>query len=127
MEPALTLGYIVFLDERGYRLFQFKQQLDGLSSPFDNWGTFGLVSTFRGNGRPDELLRARLLLPPSPRTTLLGVDRRTCSIGILVQYGDQSREAVYRDLPFRPILHVVHDDLKGGLRCLLVGDSTPEN
>ena len=35
-EPTLMLGYIVVLDERGDELFQLKQQLYSLSSPFDH-------------------------------------------------------------------------------------------
>jgi len=74
----------------------------------------------------DVLLRARLLLSSSARTTFLGVDQGTCGTRILVQYADQPGETVDRDLLFWTILDVVRDDLEGSLRCLLVGNCTTE-
>jgi hypothetical protein len=72
----------------------------------------------------DALLGARLLLSPSPRATFLGIDQDTCGAGVLVQYADQSGEAIDRDLLFWPILNVAHNDLESGLRRLLMGDCT---
>jgi hypothetical protein len=74
----------------------------------------------------DVLLRARLLLPSSPRTAFLRVDQGTCGTGILVQYADQPGETIDRGLLFWTIPDVVHDDLEGGLRRLLVSDCTTE-
>jgi len=73
------------------------------------------------------LLRARLLLPPSTWATFLGVNQGARGAGVLVQYADQPGEAVDRDLLFGAALDVVHDDLEGSLRCLLVGNCTTKN
>jgi len=74
----------------------------------------------------NSLLRARLLLSSSTRATFLRVNQGARGTGVFVQYADQSREAIDRDLLFRPILNVVRDDLEGGLRRLLVSNSTTE-
>ena len=74
----------------------------------------------------DSLLRTRLLLSSSARAPFLGVDQGTCSTRVFVQYADQSRETIDRDLLFWPILDVICDDLEGSLRRLLVCNSTAE-
>lgn len=72
------------------------------------------------------LLRIRLLLSSSTRATFLRVDQGTCGARVLIQYADQSEEAVDRDLLLWPILDVIRDDLEGGLRRLLVCNCTTE-
>jgi hypothetical protein len=47
--PTLVFGYIILLDESGYKLFQLKQQFYGLSAPLDNRRTSGLVSTIQSS------------------------------------------------------------------------------
>ena len=54
------------------------------------------------------------------------MDKDACSTGVLVQYADESREAIDCDLLFWSTLDVVRDNLEGGFRCFLVGDCATE-